>query len=104
MTTGPRGEAEIFRSLGRIEASQQAIGDTLAAIHKAVYGNGQPGILQRLDDHGIRLATLEALRTGGGNEITWKRLSRIALLYGGILALTVKLLIFAITHHWPAIP
>lgn len=102
MPAGSRTE-DIFRSLGRIEAAQKDSADAVQAIKKAIYGNGQPGILQRLEAHSERLTRLEAGNSGSMYDLA-KRYSKVLLVYGGVATLTIKLLIFLVSHHWPAIP
>lgn len=41
--------AELFQLLGEMKSTQKAHGDLLVSVHKTLHGNGEPGIVHRMD-------------------------------------------------------
>lgn len=91
---GPRLQVDltqVFRDIGEIKASQ-------AIVIKAINGNGQPGLLDRVTRLEESDSTIELLKPH------IKSIVRMGVLV--FLALTVLAygMVWAVAHQWPKLP
>lgn len=105
MTYDPRVDAALLsmaRDIGSINSTVKGLNDKVGEIHKAVYGNGRPGILDRLltvENHVTRFIG----HTTAGRKHTIKVVGWAAAgQYGLILAF--KVIYWLITRDWPHLP